>query len=559
MLVDGETTCKYFKNAPKTLGAWYRMSQKFKNDEFLVFTGKPNVPSTRWTFAQVHLKAEALADMLKARGIRKGDRVSILMSNVPEYAVAFMGITKIGAIAVTLNAFWQGEELEFGLKNSGTCLLLVDERRLLRLIPEGRLEWFLRNGLSICVVQPSDELVKQFPHGILNVFEDWCKTDRTEPRFDVGDLDVGPEDDCYIMYTSGTTTGVAKGVVHTHRSSVQAVMAYAVFVEVLKVLSGPAKMQRADLVVSPMFHSAALIPSFLLAFYGGHKIVMIPKWDVETALKTCIDEKITFLGLMPTMLSDVLAAPYFQQNREKFTFTNIGTGGAATPCDLIRRAAKALPTLTQGSGWGMTETNSIGTINGGPEYIEFPQSCGKPHPIAEVKLIDPETNREILENDKAGEMYIKTVCNMRGYWQNEIETKATLLPGNWIRTGDLGKRDADGFYFVVDRIKDIVTRGGEKISCAEIENCVHSLPPGERIFEVSAFGLPHPRLGEQLAVAVVLRPGDNVQSQEIIDYCSKHLAYFKVPSMVFIRKQPLPRGATGKIIKRLLREEYKNV
>jgi long-chain acyl-CoA synthetase len=293
---------------------------------------------------------------------------------------------------------------------------------------------------------------------------------------------------------------------------------------------------------------------------------MLPKWEVEYALQVCIDEKVTFVGAMATMLNDILASEMFWKNRDKFSFTNIGTGGSATPSKLILRAASALPKLTQGSGWGLTETNSVGTIIGGPDYLEFPESCGRPHPIVDLKLIDPETGEDIHGRNIPGELCIRSVTNMVGYWNNPEETKKVLLPGNWIKSGDLGTIDEEGFVRIIDRVKDIVIRGGENISTSEVEGVLYAFTGGDKeggevesmILEASTFGLPHERLGEQLVAVVVPYPNKTINTDALRQYCEKKLAKFKVPAHFFIRNSPLPRGGTGKILKRKLKEEYKN-
>jgi len=212
-----------------------------------------------------------------------------------------------------------------------------------------------------------------------------------------------------------------------------------------------------------------------------------------------------------------------------------------------------------GSGWGMSETCAIGTVIGGPDYLSFPNSCGRAHQVVDIKLINPDTMEDILASpNAAGELCIRSPTAMRCYWNNPEETKKVMLPGGWIRSGDIGRIDETGLVYIIDRVKDLVIRGGENISCNEVEDCVYSLP-GRRVMEVAAFGLKHHRLGEQLCVAVVPYPGVELESADIIDHCASRVAKFKVPSMVFIRTSSLPRGGTGKVIKRELRNEYEQI
>jgi long-chain acyl-CoA synthetase len=553
---------KYFKNAPQTLGEWYALSKKHHDKEFLVYIPGTQGKETRWTYAETMSRVEECRHSLVDRfGVKKGDRVAILMSNIPEFCVAFMAITQLGAIAVTLNAFWEGEEIEYGLIDSGSCVLIADEKRLLRLVPNARLESLLKAGLQISVVRPSDEVKK---YGIVD-FEEISNKLKRPPTW-AFDTSIDPTSDAYLMYTSGTLSPRPKGVVQTHLSVVQTCMCFQLYAELLKTLRGEQKKRRVDLVTSPLFHAASLCPTFLLSFFDGHKLVMIPRWDAESALKICVQEAVTFVGVMPTMFADLLACKYFQENKDKFQFTNIGSGGAATPSKLILGAAAVLPKITQGSGWGLTESNCIGTIIGGPEYLEFPNSCGKPHPIVEIKLVDPETGKEIEDVNEPGELYIRSITNMRCYWNNPEETKKILLPGNWIRSGDLGKRDSEGFIYIIDRIKDIVIRGGENISTSEVEEVLHAFSHANVgsdgtgvIYEACTFGLPHERLGEQLAAVIVPFPGKTLDVEALKSYCHQRLAKFKVPSVFIVRNDPLPRGGTGKILKRKLKEQYAKV
>lgn len=549
------STSTYFKNAPKSLAEWYTLGKRHSDRDHIVYYGKQQGEATRESFAHVLSRAESLSRSLRGErfGVKKGDRVAILMSNVPEYAVGFMAVTRIQAIAVTLNAFWESHEIEFGLQDSGSTVLLVDERRFNRLTPSQ-----LRAlKIKVLVVDPSPatkQLIAEQPDWLFDL-ADYCNA-HSPPTYEYED--IAPETDAYIMYTSGTTSPKPKGVVHTHLSAVHTTMCFQLFLELMRELRGENDVKRADLMTGPLFHAATLNPVFLLSFHDGHKLVMIPKWDTARAMEICIQEQITFFGAMPTLLQDMLKSPVFQSNLGKFAFTNIGTGGASVPSELIRRVNAVLPNVTQGSGWGLTETNAVGTIIGGPDYLRLPSSCGKPHPICKLKLVDPDTLQESTTGE--GELLVQSITNMRGYWNNDKDTAEVLLPGNWVRSGDYARMDADGFVFIVDRLKEIVIRGGENISTAEVESVIYSMST-EGIAEVVCFGLPHDRLGEQLCAAIVPMQGHEIDPSKVKLYCTEQLAKFKVPSLVVVRSwdQPLPRSATNKVLKRLLREEYKSL
>lgn len=441
--------------------------------------------------------------------------------------------------------------------DSGSSVLICDEKRLMRLYPDGRLEKLMKEkGLKVIVANPSDEFMK---HASKYVMDFKTFTAKGSEKVVPHDSTIEAEDIATIMYTSGTSSGRPKGVVLTHRSFIQTGSSYQLFTEMGISLTGKPKVRRADLLTTPLFHASSLSYNLILAFPYGHKVVLVPKWDVELAVKTCLEEKITYIGCMPTMLGDMLNSESFMKERSKFYFTNIGTGGAPCPTDLIKRMFKAMPKMTQGTGWGLTETNAIGTVIGGPDYVDFPQSCGKPHLIVDVKMVNPDTLEDIPQTPGAtGELCIRSPTGMKEYWNMPEATKATILKDGWIRTGDVGKIDENGFYYIVDRVKDLVIRGGENISCNEVEDVIYQLH--ENIHEVCCFGLPHERLGEQLCAAVVLKPGKTITAEEVKAHCIQHLAKFKVPSLVFVRKsdQLLPRGGTAKVLKRALREEYKD-
>jgi len=548
------STYRAYVNAPRTLTDWYASGRAHGALEFVVYTG---APSQRWTFDEFFRKCDAVsANLARQLGVRRGDRVAVLMANIPEFCVAFTAVTQLGAVCVTLNAFWEAKEIEFGLRDSQACVFIGDDKRVARLVPNARLDRVARElELKVVVVRPSPELLAA--RAGLVAFESLLQAPAPGEGFrPASDLDA--DSDACIMYTSGTTSGQPKGVVLTHRSFCQSLMCFQLFASVLNMLRGENKLRRCDLVTSPLFHAASLTATFLLAFKAGHKLVMMPRWDADIALQVCLDERVTFLGAMPTMLADVLKSPVFVANKAKFAFTNIGTGGAATPSELIRRVADVLPGVGQGSGWGLSESNSIGTVAGGPDYLENPRSCGKPHAIVELKLVDPETGADLpAAPSTVGELCIKSVTSMRCYWNQPEKTAAAFLPGGWIRSGDIGRVDEDGFVYIVDRAKDIIIRGGENISSNEVEDCVFELP-GARVFEAAAFGLPDERLGEMLCVAVVGVDGAAITEDEVKRHCAEGLAKFKVPAHVFVRplSRPLPRSGTGKILKRVLRDEY---
>ena len=583
-------TYPLFVNAPATLLQLYQQSLPFAEREFIVHGER------RYTYRECLDTAAALARALRVRfNVRHGDRVAILMSNIPEFCLAYIAATSIGAVAVTLNAFWEAEMIVYGVEDSGSTVLIADEKRLKRLLKEdlgstggkvyldriSNVETILVRQHEIALLEGREGVHefasvvnKELSSGIHGFYD--MKGKEKEAVF----ADVDTDDDAMIVYTSGTTTGKPKGVVMTHRAMVQTVYCYVLFANVLRELRGPAKQTRCDLLTSPLFHSATICPNFLFAFTQGTKLVMMQKWSPKEAVELFVKEQVTYCGVMPTMLCDLMNSEIFQLRRDEFCLENFGTGGAACPSSLLQRAAKTIPKTTHGTGWGLTESNSIGTAIGGPEYLANPLSCGRPHTLVQIKVVDPATSEDISGTGQPGELWLKTPTMMREYWRKPKETRDVLDKDGWLRTGDIGKADSNGLYYIVDRMKvgrivtvrlatlvdyfvfdlpqhilqELVIRGGENISCNEVADAIHQISGDVK--EVCVFGIPEARLGESLCAAVVVVEGSSLSEASIRSDLSGQLAKFKVPTDVFIRTLGLPRGATGKVLKSALRKEY---
>uniref|UniRef100_A0A7S3PH03 AMP-dependent synthetase/ligase domain-containing protein n=1 Tax=Aplanochytrium stocchinoi TaxID=215587 RepID=A0A7S3PH03_9STRA len=561
--VKGEKYSAY-KNAPKNLAKLFFDGKRHSKNDFLVFTGKPGYPEKRFTYHQAATDAALLGQAMVAKmGFRQGDNVAILLPNMNENAISLISVTSCGGVAVMLNGWWEGEEIDVYLSDSQSKILIIDEARLNRLGNQ-RLGKHIAKGLKVILIQKIDEAsnyVKPLPLNIYS-YEALIKEARSEADakvlgdpfqflVDSSEKPIKQTDNAMILYTSGTT-GTSKGVMLSHLALTQSVESYNLFLQVIKALKGPPNLQRCDLITGPLFHTSGLLGLFL-AFRGGHKLVFFPRWRVDELIDIMIKEKVTYFAGVPTMIGDMISNENFIKNKEKFSFNNLGTGGAKIDPSSINNVNMLFPAASQGTGWGMTETAALGTVIGGPQFLALPQTCGKPHVISEVKIINPDTLEEIKTQDTRGELCLRTPTIMNGYWNRPEETKESFIPGTkWFRTGDIGTRDKNGFYYIVDRIKDIVIRGGENISCSEVEAVGMQL---QSVVECAAFGLPDSRLGERLCMAV-LPANYSVTEQHIKDHVAKNLAKFKVPSTVFIRKTPLPRNAVGKIVKAKLKEEY---
>jgi long-chain acyl-CoA synthetase len=289
---------------------------------------------------------------------------------------------------------------------------------------------------------------------------------------------------------------------------------------------------------------------FLLSLYTGRKTVMMHKWDALEALKLIEQEKVTYFNGVPTMSLELMSHPQLDKF-DTSTLTDISAGGAARPADHVRKLYDQFEQGFPSTGYGLTETNALGSVNGGGDYVYKPNSVGiATSPIVDIKILN-ETGTE-AQQGKNGEICIKSISNVIEYWRNPQATKESFIKG-YFRTGDLGYKDKDGFVYIVDRVKDIIIRGGENISCVEVEAEIYKHPS---IKENSVFALPDERLGEIVGAVVQLKPDTYIDIEQLRSFLAKRLAGFKVPAFVWVSEQPLSRLGSGKINKNQLKKTY---
>lgn len=542
---------RVFKNAPQNLKELYALGmarEGFFPELVTRWFGEQDWPfmvylDEQITFKEAWQKAARLSWILKDKySIAKGDRVAISMRNYPEFCLAFMAVTAMGAVAVPLNAWWQSEELIYGIKDSGSRLMFADQERTDRIAPH-----LDELGLSLIVVRPDNDIPSQAIE-----FQE-LMGDSVEDEFPPAD--VGQDDDAYIMYTSGST-GDPKGVVTTHRAVTNTVMSWEFpglgllrlnkdYLDELK----PAYKSSCLLTV-PLFHVTGLVSMFLSSFRGMRKMVMMYKWDPDDALRLIEKERITQFNGVPSMSWELINSPKFE-DYDISSVLSLGGGGAARPPEHVKRLEKKMNRHIASAGYGLTETTAMGTGVAGNDYLAKPSSVGRPTPpLVEVKIVDAKG--DTLEPGEIGEICFKSPANLRCYWNDEKATADVFLDGGWIKTGDLGYMDEDNFIFIKDRVKDIIIRGGENIACKEVEDAIYEHPA---VLEVAVFGLPEERLGEQVAAVVMTRPDESLTEDELKAYLIERIARFKVPSLIWIQNDPLPRLGTEKIFKRGLREE----
>jgi long-chain acyl-CoA synthetase len=522
---------RVFKNQPTSLRQIWDMSAVHGDAVYLVYDDE------RMTFAQAHRHVRALARrMLSELGVAQGDRVAIATRNYPEFAIAYWATVSIGAVAVPLNAWWTGPELAYGLSDSGAVLLFADDERAERLEPH------LPDTRVRHVVLIRSE--RSLPNGV--AFADAVSGD--DPP--LPDVSIDPDDDATIMYTSGTT-GKPKGAVQTHRNFGAFLMNGVYFATKAAALAPTpgAPTPPATLLTLPLFHVGGL-HSFLLPFTAsGGKVVLMYKWDANEAVDLIDREGVTTVAGVPTTVFQLLEAAAAKGSHLE-SLGGISSGATLVPPELVKRIDEQMEhRATPGNGYGLTETNGAVIANFGPAYVQRPDSVGLPiTPVNEIKIAGEDG--ESLPVGQVGEIMLKGPTIFRGYF-NLPEATANAFTDGWFHTGDAGRLDEDGFLYVVDRIKDLIIRGGENIYGAEVEAALYEHPD---ITEAAIIGIPHDRLGEEVGAVVRVRDGASVTEDDIRRHVGERLAAFKVPAHVWIRTEELPRNAPGKVLKRELRE-----
>jgi long-chain acyl-CoA synthetase len=525
---------KVFAGTPPNIRSLFAAAAT-RTDDFIVFEDE------RWSMSRmIALTGQIGHALVHELGVTNGDRVAIAMRNYPEWVATFAAVTSVGAVAVPMNAWWKTDEMVFALNDSGSTVVIADAARLdrLRAAEQGSVT------ATVITVREGAEPLPDDPFAVV-ALDDLLTEGAALP-----DVDIDPDDDVTILYTSGTT-GNPKGAVSTHRALLSSLMAFAArgAVNALREAAepDPDKPPPAVMLCVPLFHVTGLVPVMLGAFVGGSKLVMTYKWDPDRALELIERERVTNFVGVPTMSWDLLEAPSFA-TRDTSSLLAVGGGGAPMPPELVKRIednfSKGRPSL----GYGMTETNAYGPGNSGDDFLAHPTSTGRAVPVMDLRVTDPLG--AVLPNGETGEIWFRGPMLIRGYWNRPDATADTIVDG-WLRSGDIGRIDDEGFVYVSDRAKDMVLRGGENIYSAEVEAAIYEHPS---VYEAAVYGLPHQRLGEELACHVMVKPGEALDVDELRRFVGERLANFKVPTRVTIVTEQLPRNASGKILKRELRD-----
>ena len=529
---------RVWKNAPPTLRHVLAQGRQFGAREFIVYEDE------RVTFDGFHRATVRLARELVEAGVGKGDRVAIVMRNLPEWPVAFFAAAAIGAIVTPLNAWWTGAELEYGLQDSGAKVAIVDNERAERIVEH-------LHGLEalerVYVSRPTEE----HAHPKLHTLEDvigavtaWGDL----PDDELPPADLAPDDEATIFYTSGTT-GKPKGALATHRNITSNIMASACSQARSFLRRGemppapdPSAPQRVALLSVPFFHATGCFAVLGPTVFAGGKLVLLYKWDPIKAFELIERERCTTAGGVPTIAWQLIEHPA-RANYDLSSLESVAYGGAPSAPELVRKIVETFPKSQPGNGWGMTETSATFTHHMAEDYEHRPDSCGPAVPVCDMKVCDPD-GRE-LPAGSVGELWGFGPNVVVGYWNKPEATAQTFVDG-WVRTGDLARIDEEGFCFIVDRAKDMLIRGGENIYCVEVENALYEHPA---VMDAAVVAKPHKTLGEEPAAVVTLKPGAETTEDELRGFVAERLAAFKVPVKVVFASGMLPRNANGKILK----------
>jgi acyl-CoA synthetase (AMP-forming)/AMP-acid ligase II len=492
----------------------------------------------RITFGQLSEASGRVARILAGSfGIRKGDRVAIAMRNAPSWIVAYMAIVKAGGIAVLVNGWWQAGELRHGLSLTEPNLVICDAPRARKLEETG----LAFPHVTLPIERPISE-------ALAPILERGTEAELPE---------VAPDDFATILFTSGST-GLAKGALSTHRAVTTGIYAYTMsLMALLNIMESegrpPANPPRT-LVNVPLFHVTGEVPVMLNSFVIGRGMVLMPKWDPGEALRLIESEKITYFVGVPTMSLELMQHP----DRDKYdlsSLTDIAAGGAPRPVAHVTRLQNSFRSAQPALGYGLTETNAAGCGNFWSNYADKPASTGRPHrPIVELAILAEDDSH--LPVGERGEIGIRAASNIHRYWRDPEATAAAFTADGYLKTGDVGYLDEDGYLFIVDRKKDIIIRGGENISCQEVEAALYS---HISVSEACVFGVPCDRLGEVPAAIVYSEDDGTLTAEALTGFLAERIAGYKIPAHVWIHDEPLPKLGTGKIDKVLLRDRYRRL
>ncbi len=521
-----------YRHALPDVRALWQSTQQFADRTYLVYGDE------RLTYRQAHARVDAIAAWLAAQGVQRGDRVAIAMRNYPEWLLIYWACVSCGIAVVGMNAWWTAEEMAYALVDSAPKALFLDAERLDRYKeitepPAGVMLVGVRlRGPDPGVTSVADVIAHGGP---------------------MPAVAIDPDADACIFYTSGTT-GFPKGAQLTHRGCITNLysMLYAGASTALAVQRATGVEPPAappvpvSLLTTPLFHVTANNCGAYATTAAGGTIVLMYRWDAGEALRIIAKEQVTSIGGVPVMARELINHPDFATT-DVSSLTALSGGGAQVPPDLVHKIEDKVASARPSTGYGMTETCGIITSVSGDFFVDKPDSAGPAMPAYEAKCVDDAGNTVV--SGEIGELWVRGAAVIKGYINRPEATAATITDG-WLHTGDIARIDEEGFIFIVDRKKDMVLRGGENVYCAEVEAAIYRHPA---IAECCVFGVPDHRLGEEVGVAVVLKPGESLDEAALRSFCGGLIATYKVPRCVWFMTEPLPRNASGKFLRRELR------
>ncbi|MGI2258246.1 class I adenylate-forming enzyme family protein [Shewanella sp. GXUN23E] len=531
--VNGQSLPVY-RNAPATLASVIEQSRRNDAQEFMLYQ------QDRWSFSRFFTEMDALGRFMLSRGLQAGDRVAIACRNRPEWVVAFCAAARIGAVPAPLNSFGKKEELLSAIDAIAPALLVCDLDRYQRL--EG-----------------------DCPCQALIVDDDRCEPGNLHYQAAIEDYrlggplpmpELGPQSPALVLFTSGATSR-AKAVLSSQLAVCQALFNID-FISAMSAMTSPDTVQAimaqakppVILTAVPLFHVSGLHAQLLTALRTGRKLVFLHKWDTAAAIESMKQESVTQFNGAPSMVMQLLREPEFLTPAFLSGFSGLGFGGAGLPESLVETVLEKLPGKMVGIGFGMTETNGVGSAISGDLFRQRPRSSGLISPLMEVRICDPLG--DALPPGQTGEICLRGATVMQGYVGDEQATEECIRDG-WLHTGDLGYLDQDGFLYVVDRLKDVINRSGENIAAAEVESCLmrHSA-----VREAAVFGVPDEDTGEAVVAVVSVSPWESVSEQNLRLHVASLLAAYKVPSRIHILDQNLPRNPAGKLLRSQLKKVF---
>ncbi|HNR75697.1 MAG TPA: class I adenylate-forming enzyme family protein [Parvularculaceae bacterium] len=518
---------RVFENAPPSLVGLFLQGATYGEKEFLYYEDET------WTHAKLWSESCRLANALsEGLGVKQGDRVAIAMRNYPEWCAAYMAIISLGAVAVPLNAWWKGAELRYALKDSDARIAFVDDKRLDYISP-------FKDDLGLTLIAVRTE----------RGAADYRYADLLgkSPSDATPTVDIKPDDDFAIYYTSGST-GNPKGVILTHRGALSTLFSWSFVAMAIKDARGGVSLFGDDpgiLLGIPLFHVTGSHAIFMLSWIAGRRMAVMYRWDAELAVDLINKYRLTNFVGVPSQSYELIDAA---GSTPMPTLVDIGSGGAKRPPEQVKKLKQKFSNANPSSGYGLTETNAAGCVISLADYQKRPDSTGRAlPPVTDIKIVGRHGDCAAGE---VGEVWIRSAANFRGYLNLPEDTARAITPDGWFRTGDVGRLDEEGFLYIVDRIKDLIIRGGENISCLEVEARAYQHPA---VAQAIVFSVPDETLGERVGLVFYPKEGASLDPKELRDFMSGELAGFKLPERIWLSPGPLLKLGTEKFDKQTIR------